>query len=339
MVEDDAITVNAAASLARLEEIVVRRDTIVAEETAVFGGMRPALIVSDIPFLAGDVSEATGVPCVAISNFSWDWICERLFGDNSQLAAKYAGLMPVMRSSYSKMRLALRLPFGGLSDAFRQVIDVPLVTPGAPSDRKAVLSRIRLDPGDKRPVVLLGMRGGMTDATIAAAAADSPDFLLIYPDHLSARFNDWPANVRGIPLGPELDFTDLLGISDIVVTKLGYGTVAECIAAGVRILWPPRLNFREDEAMRVEVPRYLPAREISREDFRSGRWGAASAYFPRSGRRKSGSVPTAPKSPRCTWTGQCPGCSIDWIDEWASDISMISGSPQGTHGSTALYVN
>jgi predicted glycosyltransferase len=45
---------------------------------------------------------------------------------------------------------------------------------------------------------------------------------------------------QGLRLGSSLDFSDLLVVSDVVVSKLGCGTIAECIAAGTRLVWPPR---------------------------------------------------------------------------------------------------
>ena len=79
MAEDDALTINPEQSLRELEALVARREAVVAEEVAAVRSVGPALIVSDVPFLAGDVAEAAGVPCVAVSNFSWDWIYEPLF--------------------------------------------------------------------------------------------------------------------------------------------------------------------------------------------------------------------------------------------------------------------
>jgi len=228
------------------------------------------LMVTDVPFMAGDVAEAAGVPCVAVSNFTWDWIYEPLFSSDARYAGRYARLLPAIRGGYAKMQTALRLPFGGLSDALTRVIQVPLVAARSSLDRATVLSRSRLDPADPRPRVLIGMRGGLPESTVVAAAAEAGEFLFIVPEATAPPGR--PPNLQAVPTGPGLDFTDLVSVADVVVSKLGYGTVAECIANGTRMLWPRRWGFREDDVMIEQAPRYLPAQEISREEFSAGRW-------------------------------------------------------------------
>lgn len=270
MVEDDALTINPSATLAKLEELIARRDAVVADELSIVRSLRPGLIVADVPFMAGYVAEAAGVPCIAISNFTWDWICEPLFRDDPGFATRYAKLLPVIRGGYARMSGALQLPFGGLSDVLKPVIRVPLVAARSSVDRATIFACAGLDPADPRPRVLIGMRGGLPDATLTAAAADAGEFLFISPG--PAVPADSPPNLRAVPTGPALDFTDLVSISDVVVSKLGYGTVAECIAGGTRMLWPRRMGFREDEVMIEQAPRFLPALEIPRDQFRAGGW-------------------------------------------------------------------
>jgi hypothetical protein len=271
MAERDALTINAPATLLRLEELIDRRDAVVAEELAVVRALQPGLIVADVPFMAGDVAEAAGVPCIAVSNFTWDWICEPLFAADERYAARFAQLLPVMRDGYAKMSGALQLPFGGLCDVLKPVTQAPLVAARSGLDKATILWRAGLDPCESRPRVLIGMRGGLPDSTVVAAALEAEDFLFISPE--ASVPTGSPSNLRPVPTGSPLDFTDLVSICDVVVSKLGYGTVAECIAGGTRMLWPRRSGFREDEAMVEQVPRYLPALEISLEDFRAGRWG------------------------------------------------------------------
>ena len=68
-------------------------------------------------------------------------------------------------------------------------------------------------------------------------------------------------------MGPELSFADLLAASDVVISKLGYGMVAACVANGTSLLFPTRSGFREDIALRQGAQRYLRSYEISAERF------------------------------------------------------------------------
>src|SRR5438874_914229 len=75
MVEDGPLRIDAQGTLRRLEDLLGRREHILADELAAVRAIGPRLIVADVPFLAGDVAAAAGVPCLAVSNFTWDWIC------------------------------------------------------------------------------------------------------------------------------------------------------------------------------------------------------------------------------------------------------------------------
>ena len=48
----------------------------VATEAGLIRGLRANLVVGDIPPLACAAAERAAVPCVAIGNFTWDWIYE-----------------------------------------------------------------------------------------------------------------------------------------------------------------------------------------------------------------------------------------------------------------------
>jgi hypothetical protein len=59
---------------------------------------------------------------------------------------------------------------------------------------------------------------------------------------------------------------------DIVVTKPGYGIIAECVANNSAILYTSRGHFPEYEVLVREMPRWLRCGFISNEDLLGGRW-------------------------------------------------------------------
>jgi hypothetical protein len=253
VVERDPLTIDWPATLAGAAELLRRRRVVVAREAEAVREMDPSLVVADVPFLAGDVAAALGVPCVAVSNFTWDWIYEPHRGQHPDGAAVVRGA----RASYARMDALLQLPFGHDTDVFPQVLPVPLVARRSTREPHEILRLLGLDATDQRPRVLVGMRGGVAPETLAAAAAGAPGFQFVSSNR--------PA---------EMDFSDLLAVSDVVVSKLGYGMIADCIAAGTRLAWPRRIGFREDEITEREAPRYLRMTEMPVDDFRSGAWVA-----------------------------------------------------------------
>ena len=67
-------------------------------------------------------------------------------------------------------------------------------------------------------------------------------------------------------------YEDLVGAVDAVVTKPGYGIVAECIAAGTPLVYTSRGHFREYDIFVEEMPRYLRCAFIAQSDLFGGRW-------------------------------------------------------------------
>jgi hypothetical protein len=57
-----------------------------------------------------------------------------------------------------------------------------------------------------------------------------------------------------------------------VVTKPGYGIIAECIANDAAVLYTDRGRFAEYDVLVEAMPRYLRARFMPREDLFRGRW-------------------------------------------------------------------
>jgi UDP-N-acetylglucosamine:LPS N-acetylglucosamine transferase len=70
-------------------------------------------------------------------------------------------------------------------------------------------------------------------------------------------------------------YEDLVAASDVVVTKPGYGIIAECIASATPMLYTSRGHFREYELLVREMPKYLRCQFISQPDLFAGRWRSA----------------------------------------------------------------
>ena len=68
-----------------------------------------------------------------------------------------------------------------------------------------------------------------------------------------------------------LDYVDVVGASDVVVTKPGYGIVSDAAAAGTRMIYTERGDFPEYPILVREMTRYLAAVHVSNEDLVAGR--------------------------------------------------------------------
>lgn len=266
VVEDaDSLGIDVAATIDAIEQYYRRCTQIRDSEASWVRSQKIALIVADFPPLAGEIAGVCGVPCVGIGNFTWDWIYEPLSAHDDRRF-----LQAWLRDGYRKMHCWLKLPFSHEEnrDLFPQVIDVPLVARRPRRPASEVLNQLGIDAADRRPRVVLAMRGRIPPHARIAAAKSNADLLFL---HFDAADIAQP-NEIGVTLGPSLAFPDVLNVADVVVSKFGYGTVSECVAAGKRLLCPPRLNFREDEIFAREAPAQLRLKMISQADFRAGRW-------------------------------------------------------------------
>ena len=228
------VVMDEQATLEQLKILVARWDELKADEVRFARDQRADLIVSDIPPMAGDIAADLGIPCIAIANFTWDWIYEPYAKE----------FLEPLEQGYSKMQVLLRLPFYQSSrlNVFPKIVDAPLIA------RKA---HVQAKPGNR---VLLGSRAQVSEAAMTAAAASAPEYEFVTP-------------------APDEAFTEVLASCDLVIAKLGFSMLAECIANGKPLLYPPRENFREEIILQEHVNEHIPARPIPLEDFYAGNWG------------------------------------------------------------------
>jgi hypothetical protein len=247
-------------------------DDRIASEAAALAQDEVGLIVGDIPPLAFEVADRLRVPGVAIGNFSWTWIYEgsRVFMRDA------AGLLPRLRQAYAKATLALELPFAGGFDVFPRVRRIPLVARRPTRDRRSTRTHFGLPL--HRPVALLSF-GGYGLGSLDLSGLDCLDAWSIATTDRSA-----PGAARHPHVvvlsedafrGTGFRYEDLVAAVDVVVTKPGYGIIAECIASGTAMLYTSRGEFREYDLLVSQLPAYVRSRFISQEDLFAGRWLAA----------------------------------------------------------------
>ncbi len=263
--KSSSLSIDPHATAAQLTEFNKHCDEIVAAEAERVRRENISLVVADIPYLAGEIAEHAGVPCVAIGNFTWDWIYEPYLAGAPDGEASLA----LIRRAYRKMTCYLRLPFSHNAESIPNVVDVPLIVRPLQAAPRDVLRKLGIDAHDRRPRILYAMRDSTPLGTVARAARNVPDRLILY---FGSQQENMPDNTRSVVLDDQMHFPDVLNVCDAVVSKLGYGTLADCISTHTPILFPPRSNFREDEILVPAALKLLRAREFPLEDYGSGNW-------------------------------------------------------------------
>lgn len=228
------------------------------------------LIVGDIPPLAFEVAARLGVSSVAIANFTWDWIYEWQPGLSDDHA-----LLDLIRRAYGKATLALQLPLSPPFTMFPAVEPLPFVARTASRTRAEVRAQLGL-PADGR-VALLSF-GGYGLHRLDVAALDCLDtWTVLLTDRIlsTAPASDSVVFLPETLFAQDLRYEDLIGAVDVVVTKPGYGILAEAVANGTAVLYTSRGRFREYDLMVEQMPRFLRCRFLDQQALFAGRWQAA----------------------------------------------------------------
>ncbi len=275
MVQIDSLNVDIGESLRQARRFQAQLPQLAAAEAASLRRHDTTLVVGDIPPLAFAAAAMAGVPSVAIGNFTWDWI----YAGYEDAAA--AALARDIRSTYQKAGSVLRLPMAGGFDGLESITrDSPFIARHSRREPDEVRRALGLPPraGDK-PLVLLSFGGygvaGLDTAALAAltsyrfATTDIPGREQIKPAPGVLYVSEHEL------YGGGLRYEDLVRAADAVVTKPGYGIISEAIANDAALLYTSRGQFPEYDVLVREMPKYVRAEFIGREDLLRGRWSTA----------------------------------------------------------------
>ncbi len=226
----------------------------VAEEVAFLRRSGARGVLADVPALPFAAAARAGLPALGLGNFSWDWIYRHLAARQPALLGPAARA----RAAYQQATLLLELPFAGDLSAFPVRVPVGLVARRPGVGQGEARRRLGLDG---RPAVLVSFGGVGLPALRREALAEDQGLAWLLPEDLAAE--------RLSALG--LDYPDVVGAADVVVTKPGYGIVSDCVGAGTRMVYTERGDFPEYPVMVAELPRWLAAVHASNGEVLAGR--------------------------------------------------------------------
>ena len=263
-VQSDSITVLPRETLTRYREIAARNETHLAHEVNFLRRERVDCVVSDIPSFPLRAAREADIPGVAVANFTWhDIYQEYVQGPADER------LLAEMGREYAQATVALVTPLclPTVTAPFSHVERVPLVARRGRSVRDALLQRLSRPAGTHLALLYLGVWG--LDIVWERLAMLSDWTFLTYetppvavPNVVTLDRAAWP-------------YADTMASVDAVLAKTGYGTVTECIANGVPLIFPPRAGFIEHEALAEGMTRWGGGVPITEADFKFGQWGAS----------------------------------------------------------------
>jgi L-arabinokinase len=265
LIQEDALTIDEAGTAEAVRRFLFGWKALVSREVRWLRESGARLVLGDIPPLAFTAAAEAGIHSIALGNFSWDWIYRHLAARQPGLAEAAAHAA----EAYGRAGMLLRLPFAGDLSAFRRIEDVPLVARAPAVGKAEARRRLGLD---SRPVVLLSFGGVGMPGLEPAAFGRLDEYLFVLTGQADG---EAAPNMRRLEAGDlaagGVDYPDLVGAADIVVSKPGYGIVTDCIGARTRLVYTDRGDFPEYPILVSEMPRYLPVAFASNADVRAGR--------------------------------------------------------------------
>ncbi len=261
--QDDWLHVDKKSSLAAFQKLWANRHNMIENELNFIKTYQINLIFGDIPPLAFEIAAAAGLPAIAMSNFSWDWIYQPYLTDFSG----FNSLIESIRCAYHKADLLLRLPFYGEMTAFKKIVDIPLVARLAQFSKEHVRQILQKHGFRNKPLILIALRKEDLKRIDRNRLKRLNAFtFLTFDDCYAIDENFFQIPQDLIP------FQEIVHAADIVISKLGYGIVSECIANQAPLLFTERFDFQEYEVLKKGILEQGLGQYVPLMDFLAGNW-------------------------------------------------------------------
>ena len=271
VVQIDSLHLDESATVAQARDFHATIDARAAAEADLLRAHHVRFVVADAPPLGCAAAARARVPSAVVSNFTWDWIYAE-YREHLQGAPE---LIPGIQAAYRLADEAWRLPMHGGFETFDSpvradaaagqapaIVDVPFVARHSARDPRDTRARLGLPP-DRRLVLPSFGAYGVHGIALAQETLDlDPSWCLV-------RSSDAEIQAAG------LRYEDVVRAADAVVTKPGYGIIAECIANGTALVYTSRGRFAEYAVLVREMPRYLRCAYLDNAALVAGRWQSA----------------------------------------------------------------
>jgi hypothetical protein len=266
LVQQDSIRFDLKATRLALEQLRSGQERLIAEELRFFREQRVSAVVSDVAFLPFFAAERADLPCIGLGNFTWDWI----YGEYVRFDKAWIDLIGWVREGYRRCGLFLQLPMHGDCSVCPNLRDVPLICRKAARCREETLDVLGCTDSQKNYLISFFDLPLEENALRRIECIPGARFFFKHPLHYRL--------TNGRSLDPfDLSYVDVVAAMDAVITKPGYGIVADCLAHGAPVVYCDRGEFPEYEVLVTAIHEHLTHAYLSSEDLYAGRWARALA--------------------------------------------------------------
>lgn len=234
MLMRDALTVDVDRSLSWYEAWHADWDRRVDAATRELEALAPDCVLANVPYLSLAAARRIGVPAAALCCLNWADIFRHYLGDQPGAARIHAQIRDAYAGATAFLSPVPHMPMA----------DLPNLRPVGPVGRVGCRVREALCealgcPPDTR-IALLSL-GGFGFPLDVSRWPRLPGWRIVSGMDLAG---EHPGVVPAARL--KLPYVDVFASVDAVITKLGYGTVAEAGINGIPLLYVPRDGWPEE---------------------------------------------------------------------------------------------
>ena len=234
LVQADSLHMDLAETLAACRAIYASPQQLIDQELAFLKAKEIDLVIGDTPPLAFEIAAQAAVPSVAIANFTWDVIYRAYLATHPE----FAPLLDSMTQCYGKATVALTLPYPCDTAMFPRQQPIPWITRTSALTKEQARKAFALPP--QATIVLMSFGGLGLERLPWEQLAQQQDYLYV----TTSIAREQEGNLLTLPAS-HTHYVDLLRAVDAIVTKPGYGIVADVLAHRVPILYTDRGDFAE----------------------------------------------------------------------------------------------
>lgn len=257
MVQRDAVQMDIATTLTRLQRLMADWDSLVSQESKWMLESKVKLVVSDIPAIPLEAAASAGVTSAALTSFSWDWI----YGAFQSQSPNWRAIIQRFQKAYQLCPLLLRYPFSGPMPFFSRTEDVPLVA--SPGDNKKGLFAELTGADAKKPWILFCLNSFQFQNPSCFDAFGNYQFL-------TAGKLNW-TSPNCFSLNPKtFNFSALVASCDAVLSKPGFGVLSDCVANNKPLIYVEREDFLEYTILERGIQEHLSGVHLPLSNLVSG---------------------------------------------------------------------
>jgi len=262
IVQADSLHMDLERTFQRCRTLHENAAQFIDEELRFIRDNHIGLVIGDIPPLCFEIAARAKVPSVAITNFTWSRIYRAYVDDYPQ----FAPLINEMETFYEKTTLALALPYACGMEVFQHRQEIPWIARFSNLTKSQARAKFQLP--DAATIVLLSFGGLGLNRLSLNKLSELREFFFVAT-------GDEKKSGNNLVVLPEMQpqYHDLVQAVDVVVTKPGYGIVADAMAHRVPVLYTDRGEFPEYPCLVQALSELATAEFIPQEELVSSNMG------------------------------------------------------------------